>query len=382
MSVLLQLGVLLAGVGITLGIGARLLLAFVGVEMLWFQLVDQAHYLNHHFLASLVCFTMALSPCDRVAALDQRWRQAPVRAPAAGLWMLRTLVVVVYFYAGVAKLDSDWLAGRPMEGWMAARADWTGLGALISTPGVGTVMAWCGLFIDVLGAPALLFRRTRGPAIAVLSLFHLTNAWLFHIGMFPWMMLAVDLVFLDPSWPRRFLKLRTDDKAVPSAPSWWRVPMVLWVALQLLVPLRQFAYPGNPSWTEEGHRFAWRMLLRSKSGTLHSRVVDLRSGEMQTVDAADLVTAEQLSSVVGHPDAIWLLARRLRQEAEVSGRTVAVYAHCQVSLNGRQPAPFIDTTVDLSRAPRHVFTHAPWVLALDPHTPFLEGPGVLSPHEE
>ena len=30
------------------------------------------------------------------------------------------------------------------------------------------------------------------------------------------------------------------------------------------MPLRHYAYPGNVSWTEEGHQFSWRMMLRDK----------------------------------------------------------------------------------------------------------------------
>jgi len=371
-SVLVQLAMAVIGVLIALGVGARLWLLVVAAEMVWFQLVDQTHYLNHHFLAVIVCVTLALSPCDRVYALDQRWRNAPVRAPAMGLWMLRVTVVIVYVYAGIAKLDADWLAGRPMEAWMAARAHVTVIGPLVSTPGVGTVMAWCGLFIDLVGGPALLFRRTRGPAILVLAAFHLSNAALFNIGIFPWMMLFVDLLFLDPDWPRRFISGRTDDRVVVAASGWWRLPLAAWVAVQVVVPLRHHLYPGPVAWTEEGHRLSWRMMLRSKSGALQFRVVDLRTGTMHTVDVRELLSAEHAREVMGHPDAVWTLARRLRLEAEAEGRTVAVYAHHPVSLNGREPALLIDPAVDLSRADRHVWSAAPWILPLDPETPLAE----------
>ena len=41
----------------------------------------------------------------------------------------------------------------------------------------------------------------------------------------------------------------------------------VFAALQLLMPLRHWLYPGNPNWTEEGHRFAWHMKLRDKDAT-------------------------------------------------------------------------------------------------------------------
>ena len=44
------------------------------------------------------------------------------------------------------------------------------------------------------------------------------------------------------------------------------------------MPLRHFLYPGDPSWTEEGHNLAWHMRLRSKSGTIALFASDPRSG--------------------------------------------------------------------------------------------------------
>ena len=38
----------------------------------------------------------------------------------------------------------------------------------------------------------------------------------------------------------------------------------IYVAFQLLVPLRHWLYPGDVNWTDEGHRFSWRMKLRYK----------------------------------------------------------------------------------------------------------------------
>ena len=76
--------------------------------------------------------------------------------------------------------------------------------------------------------------------------------------------------------------------------------------------------------------------------------------------------------MVGRPDASLTLARHLRQEAESRGETVGVYVHHSLSLNGRAPRPLIDPTVDLSRAPRPVWTAAPWIVPFDEDAPFLD----------
>jgi hypothetical protein len=44
--------------------------------------------------------------------------------------------------------------------------------------------------------------------------------------------------------------------------------VALWMAVQMIYPLWHYVIPGNASWTEEGHSFSWRMMLRSKQGKL------------------------------------------------------------------------------------------------------------------
>jgi hypothetical protein len=47
--------------------------------------------------------------------------------------------------------------------------------------------------------------------------------------------------------------------------------LVVFFAVQLLVPLRHWAYPGNVDWTEEGSHFSWRMMLADKTAALRIR---------------------------------------------------------------------------------------------------------------
>ena len=43
---------------------------------------------------------------------------------------------------------------------------------------------------------------------------------------------------------------------------------VAWVVVQLALPLRHLAYPGDHRWTGEGYRFAWNVLLVEKAGSV------------------------------------------------------------------------------------------------------------------
>ena len=40
--------------------------------------------------------------------------------------------------------------------------------------------------------------------------------------------------------------------------------LTLFAIIQVAMPLRHYAYPGNVRWNEEGYRFAWRVMLTEK----------------------------------------------------------------------------------------------------------------------
>ena len=142
---------------------------------------------------------------------------------------------------------------------------------------------------DCLIVPLLLWRRTRFPAWCVLVGFHLCTWALFPIGVFPWLMIGASTVFFAPDWPRRLL-------ARPGVP--WRCrgsarvrrsPVLLalaivWVVVQLALPLRHLAYPGDHRWTGQGYRFAWNVLLIEKAGSVTFLVHDPATGRTWVAD--------------------------------------------------------------------------------------------------
>ena len=110
---------------------------------------------------------------------------------------------LVYFFAGLAKLDADWLLrAQPLATWLTRYGDVPAIGPLLSLPGVAHGLAWSGALFDLSVAFLLCGRRTRLPAYALLVLFHGATGLLFPIGLFPWLMIALTPVFFAPTWPR------------------------------------------------------------------------------------------------------------------------------------------------------------------------------------
>ncbi len=357
----------------------------------YFFLLDQTRYLNHFYLVCLISFLMCFLPAERAFSIDALLRRK-IRSdvvPAWTLWLLRAQIGIPYFYGGIAKLNSDWLqGGEPMRIWLRPLTAMPGLGHVFKADWVVYSFVIGGLLLDLLVVPLLLWRRTRPFAFAAAVLFNLINAVIFEIGIFPWLMLGALLIFFSPDLVRRFARafmspgsfvdaesLETPVKPKPVAErsscpslslSQKRIAVLLaaYFALQLLFPLRHYLYPGNVSWTEEGHNFAWHMKLRTKGGEGVFTVTHPASGQTWTIKPEDYLKSHQLTKVITKPDLLILFAHFLAEEKRREGYdNVEVRAHIMASLNGRQPQLLIDPNVDLAKEEVSLLPQR-WILPL------------------
>jgi hypothetical protein len=394
---------LLAGC-IALGLWYRLATTLFFLGFTYVFLLEKAHYLNHFYLISLVSFLLIFVPAHRAWSFDAV--SGPVRraktAPSWALWLLRGQMAVVYFFGGVAKLNGDWLRGEPIRAWLARRTDFPLLGRWFGEEWMVWTFAYGGLLFDLLIVPFLLWRRTRLLAFAVLLLFHLTNSLLFHIGVFPWFAIAASLLFFPPETPRlvaRRLRVllavaaprpATDTPRAAAAPTGrltatkvLTVAFVLaFLTLQSLLPLRHVLYPGNVSWTEEGHRFAWHMKLRAKSGDVRFFATDPATERTWEIEPRHYLTGRQVGKMATHPDMILQFAHFLRDELAREGvHGVEIRVIALASLNGRPRQLLIDPNVDLA-AIDHTIGPAAWIVPLVTDLDAVAPPPLDPVHEE
>jgi len=357
-----------AALSVALGFVYRAAAWFLAVGYAYLFLLSATHYLNHAYLLALVAVLMACVPAARGLSIDA-WRSGRglTWAPAWAQGLLRIQIAIVYVYGGIAKINPDWLAGEPLRGWLHGRAESTSwLGDLLQNEAVAGLLVQGGLWFDLLVVPALLWRRTRVLAVLVSLGFHLSNAYLFSIGIFPWFMLMATTLFFDPSWPRRLPWISprptTEDITTPARPRLVAGLVSAWLVVQLLVPLRHHLYPGNVEWTEQGHYFAWRMKLRTKSGSARFIVFAPDTGESWVVDPADELLHRQARKMIGKPDLIVQYAHHLAERWRLErGLAVEVRAQVNVSLNHRPRHSLVDPTVDLA-AISVSLAPAPWIM--------------------
>ncbi|WP_161604695.1 HTTM domain-containing protein [Roseiconus nitratireducens] len=377
-----------------LGFLTRLSALTLATSMAYVLLVERQLYNNHEYLLGCTAMLCVFLPCGRAYSIDRlRWggrsAAASTTMPRWQWWLVRFQLGLPYVFGAIAKLDSDWLAGQPAGLFVDSRIDTPIIGPLFSLPISAIVMAWGGFLFDLLVVPGLYFRRTRPVAIAAALLFHLTNATIFQIGVFPWFMIATLFVFFPiesvVEWMARLrlvsadqpdLDQTTDTESaaalatdrsdlgrnnankirhtgvVSRAGQWLAIG---YVAIQLLLPLRPWLLPGNPSWNERGQRFAWRMMLRHKQTLLWFKIET--EADYLFVPGGLVMSPNQLQRAPRDPELIRQAANEIRRlAASFATERPRIYALALVSLNGRPARLMIDPDTDLAEARRGWFS--------------------------
>ncbi|MBB4078307.1 hypothetical protein GGR28_000920 [Lewinella aquimaris] len=341
-----------------------MLVFFLGFT--YIELLDKTTYLNHYYFVSLLSLLLFFIPIPAGFGSEHR-RDMPTTHPIY-IHALRLFVAVVYFYAGLAKLNSDWLLhAQPLAIWLPSKYDIPLLGDLLQQRWVHFAFAWGGAVYDLLIPFLLLWRRTRVAAFILVVVFHVLTRVLFPIGMFPYIMIVSALVFFGPEFHERILAAihRTASQIrhwLPikklgisvlktgsgTAHSWRLVPIGALLIFHLLFPFRYLAHPGELFWTENGYRFSWRVMLMEKAGLATFRVIDAANDRRVIVDNRDYLTVFQEKQMATQPDFILqyghFLAERFRQRGFAEPR---VYVDSYVALNGRLSQRYVNPDLDL-----------------------------------
>jgi len=375
----------LLGGCIALGYRHRLAAALFVAGFAYAEMIDATLYLNHYWFVTLAGLLLVLLPVHHRWSLDARQRrvQAARSVPAGVVWALRAQLGVVYLFAGLAKLNGDWLLrAQPMRLWLADRTHIPIIGPLLDEPLPAYGASWAGAFFDLTIVGWLLWRRSRPWAYAALAGFHLVTGALFQIGVFPWVMIVGTLVFFAPDWPvraRAILRPRWPGGSVVgsgrragASPGDARsaglagpvgAALLVLALVQMALPLRHYAYPGNVRWTEEGYYWSWRVMVTEKAGYAEYRITDPATGHTWLAHPGLVLTNWQAEQADVRPDLVHatahLLAQHYREQDKVD---VEVRADVWVSMNGRPPRRMVDPAVDLAALPRSV-SPSKWILA-------------------
>uniref|UniRef100_A0A4W4GE97 Vitamin K-dependent gamma-carboxylase n=1 Tax=Electrophorus electricus TaxID=8005 RepID=A0A4W4GE97_ELEEL len=384
----------LGAVGIMLGWFYRLsCLMFISTYWYIFFL-DKTAWNNHSYLYGLIGFQLTLMDANRYWAIDGL-RNPKKRNAHVPLWnytILRAQIFIVYFIAGVKKLDADWVEGYSMK-YLAHHWLFDPFKVILPVELVSLmVVHGGGLILDLTAGYLLFFDVTRPAAIIFVTYFHCMNSQLFSIGMFPYTMLATSPLFCYADWPRRFfgrfpeflqfvLPLTSDEPrpspscvypkspalSQPTAPR-FRHKMaafftVVYIAEQLFLPYSHFITKGYNNWTNGLYGYSWDMMVHSRT---HQHVkITYKDGVTGQIGYLNPGVFTQTRRWKDHGDMLKQYATCLSHNLPRFNITdPEIYFDIWVSINDRFQQRIFDPRVDVVKADWSPFRPNPWLMPL------------------
>lgn len=380
-----------ASIGMLIGWKYKLSAVIAFLSFLYVELVDKSTYLNHYYFVSLVLFLLIFVPANANFSLDSR-KKATKTVPRWSIFIFQFQLAVVYFYAGLAKINSDWLLeAQPLRMWLQAFRDTPLIGFLFTKTWLAFAFSWFGCIYD-LSIPFLLsFKKTRALAYFFVVTFHIITWILFPIGVFPWVMIFSTLIFFSAEfhqgiYQRLGIIFRNSYKRPLKYHSLISSFLVIYISFQLIFPFRYLLYPGNLFWTEEGFRFSWRVMLMEKKGYATFYIYDSKEQSSDAtinsalkgrieIDNSNYLTPQQIDQMSRQPDMILEFAHFLKDKFKdtiiVTGistkkhsvhlKNPKVGADVFVTLNGRVHQQMISSETDLGNI-KNSLAHKKWIL--------------------
>ncbi|MEO6304455.1 MAG: HTTM domain-containing protein [Bacteroidia bacterium] len=366
---------LITSVGILFGAFYRLCTILFFILFTYVELIDKTNYLNHYYFVSIVAFLLIFLPANKNFSVDNKFRKNAdhENIPRFYLFIIQLQLFLVYFFAGVAKVNAQWLfEAQPLKTWLPAFSHFPIIGQFMESTWIAFVFCWFGCIYDLLIGFFLFNKKTVNIAYVFVIIFHAATALFFNIGMFPYIMMTITIVFLKEEFHIKLLnKLKSlfnYSNAVGFSETNLQIKKTLLVLfsihflIQVILPFRYTFYSGNLFWTEQGYRFSWRVMLMEKAGTAFFYVRDKRSGREIEVDNKKYLTYMQEKMMATQPDMMVDYAKFLKKEFQQKGfEDPMVRAQGFVTLNGCGSREFIDPNIDLSQQSNSVFKNKDWV---------------------
>ncbi|MXV37720.1 HTTM domain-containing protein [Flavobacteriaceae bacterium Ap0902] len=355
----------LSALMVAVGFKYRLSIIVFFLSFTYIELMDKTTYLNHYYFVSLISFIMIFLPANVYASIDSYLNPQKTfnKVPRWSILILQAMLCIVYWYAGLAKLNSDWLLeAAPLKIWLSSKTYLPIIGELMDKEWFHYAMSWSGALYDLAIPFLLINRKTRLFGFLLVVVFHVFTSILFPIGMFPYIMICATLIFFSSTFHQGILDFFFRTINYHPRPSWrpYTMPslpsklvglfLFAFIIVQLILPFRHLTKSGELFWTEDGFRFSWRVMLMEKAGYITFQVVDSDSGKKISVEPTAYLTPFQIKQMATQPDFILEFAHFLAKKFEHKGMyKPQVYADSYVALNGRRSQKYINSHINLAQ---------------------------------
>lgn len=353
---LLFIGLFISSLGIFLGFFYRLSTLLFFITFNYIELLDKSYYLNHYYFVSLISLLLLVIPAHKNYALDalifKKIRSNLV--PKWTIYILKFQLFIVYFFAGIAKINSDWLFdAMPLQIWLPAHCNMPILGFLFHYKETSYLFSWLGMLFDLSIVFFMFFSKTRIWAYFAILTFHSFTGYLFQIGVFPLIMSGCMLIFFSDKFHQHVIKkfyIQTFDNQVFKPINKLLFGCVIcYVVFQIIFPFRYVLYDKKLFWTEQGYRFSWRVMLMEKAGTANFYIENPYNNSEGMVDNSEFLNIHQEKQMAFQPDMILQYANFLQQKyTKVYKKEIKkIRAEVYVTLNGSESKLFFDPNLNL-----------------------------------
>ena len=390
----------LSALFVCIGYRYRISIIIFFLSFTYIELMDKTYYLNHYYFVSILSFLLIFLPANASFSIDSVLSKKRYKTvPKWTVDCIKILLSIVYIYAGIAKINSDWLINaQPIQIWMQSKFDFTFLNinfgeTLFQKKWFYYFMSWAGMIYDISIPLLLFFSRTRTTAFFLVVVFHLLTVVLFPIGMFPYIMITSSLIFFSARFHDNivskissilylinnkinFLKQNILIKEIKEYNIIYKKPtmfiIMVFFVIQLLFPFRYLFYPGELFWHEQGYRFSWRVMLMDKVGNASFKIHNPNNNNEKVIESnLFFLTDYQEKQMSFQPDMILEYAHFLGdyyKNTDINNDGVIdfdddihVYADVFVSLNGRINQRLINPKFNLY-SEKESFKNKKWIL--------------------
>ena len=346
LTYLAAFGAILLASGVFPKIGAFLFFISFG----YLFLIDMSFYNNHYYLWCLISFLYIIIDTNKSISIIDLIKKNTNKTISIGNYLVFGLLFsIVYFYGGIAKINSDWLQGYPMRLLTTNRA--------YPFPDIlGIFMSYFGLFFDLL-IPFILWYKPKSIFVVIpYFTFHLSNYFIFNIGEFPLVMIVAWAIYLTIY--KYNIKSIFKDFGIIFQNKINRYILILFFIVQMLFPLRFLFMLDGLAWHRQGHYFAWRMMLHNHEPEYFQFLVELPDlKDKYFVDFSQLITYRQLMNTYNDSYFIWQLAQKLKKDAQKKYKTEKVFVYClsNITLNQHKARALIKPNVNIANEPYYFY---------------------------
>ena len=314
----------------------------------YFWILDKGYFNNHYYFISLICFIIFL--VEKESSFSKN-----IYTPKISIFSLQLLVFIVYFIAGLNKLNPYWLLDfQPIRHILELKADITN-NTFFKKEILIMSMSYLGALFDLLIGFFLFFKRTKLFAFLAIVLFHLTNYWIFkdvgEIGVFPFLMISTIIIFVDPIYLNKVFRLHDKPIVQKTNSRLLNKFLVGFLIIQIILPFRHFLFHGHVDYNGIGQRFSWRMKIMYKESEINYFITDLMTREKYNVNIETMLTSKQYNNLKYFPDLIVPLAKKIQIEAleKFDLKHAKITCEYQTSFMGKNKQLLFSPTLDLTK---------------------------------